>query len=363
MVVVGDWRFRDPAVRSAVDEIRALVAAGLRVAVAHLESYRAVYRLRFPLCGPIQQLVNDGVIDHVGLGDPGETTLLIVRQAAVLQFAADEAGGIRPQRVLVVADEAPARADGSDRRYDTATCTARAKALFGVDPVWWPQDAGIRAALTGVQMTSGDMPPIVDSTGWSETREAATSIVGADLGEPGDPRAVLHSLPEADVRLRLPDRPPSDVDLGLPRSWLVYAATDVAARPFLHQLDFYLHVPHPRALECLSRPALEAAAVGCIVVLPERYAALHGDAAVYAEPAAITDVIRRYTDDPALFAEQSRRARAVVAKAHHPQLFADRIAALLAPPVPPAPRNGAAAAGVSDVWPPGDLAPAGTPHP
>jgi hypothetical protein len=375
VVVVGDWRFRDGPVRAAVDEIRALVRVGLRVAIAQLGSYRAMYRLRFPTCGPIQQLVNQGLVDQVQLSDPGEAKLLIVRQAVVLQFAADEPSAIRPARVLLVADQAPARGDGADRRYDTTTCTDRARRLFGVEPRWCPQDAGVRAALGEVTMTREDLPPIVDSAGWSATRDAATAdlpIVGTDLCDagtwPGDLRDVLvamRGLADVDVRLRLPDRPPPEADLGVPRSWLVYAATDIPPRPFLHQLDFYLHVPHPRAAETLSRAALEAAAVGCVVVLPERSAALYGDAAVYATPDGVPELVRRYRTEPGLFAEQSRRARAVVARAHHPQLFADRIAGLIRPPALPTPRNGSRATGVTDVWPPDDLAPApaGIPHP
>jgi O-antigen biosynthesis protein len=74
-----------------------------------------------------------------------------------------------------------------------------------------------------------------------------------------------------------------------------------------------------------SRPALEAAGLGCVVVLPERFAALYGDAAVYAEPDEAAAAIERYRADSERYAEQSRRARAVVAKAHHPGLFVDRI--------------------------------------
>jgi glycosyltransferase involved in cell wall biosynthesis len=214
----------------------------------------------------------------------------------------------------------------------------------------------------------------VDSTGWCATRTGATAgppIVGTDLCDAGtwpadlpDALLAIRALPEADVRLRLPDRPPPGAEPDVPSSWLLYAATDIAPRPFLHQLDFYLHFPHPRTVETLSRPALEAAAVGCVVVLPESSAALYGDAAVYSTPDGVPELIRRYREDPAQYAEQSRRARAVVAKAHHPRLFADRITGLLRPALP-APRNGSPAGGVTDVWPPDDLAlaPAGIPHP
>ena len=133
----------------------------------------------------------------------------------------------------------------------------------------------------------------------------------------------------------------------MPGTWLVYQAADIAARPFLHQLDFSLHFPSHGSAATLSRTALEAAAAGCVVVLPERSAALFGDAAVYAEAADVPAVIRRFAAQPELFAEQSRRARAVVAKAHHPQLFVDRITELI--------RNGVAGGGVTDVSPAPDL--------
>jgi hypothetical protein len=375
VLMVGDWRFTDGPVRAAVDEIRALIAAGRRVAIAHLQSYRSVYRQRNSNCEPIQQLVNDGLVDHVHLSHPGEVKLLIVRQAEVLQFACDEPSAMRPARVLLVADQAPARGDGADRRYDPTTCTLRARRMFGVEPRWCPQDAGVRAALGDVTLTGEDLPPIVDSSGWCATRFAATAglpVVGTDLCDAGvwpgalrDALAVIRVVAGADVRLRLPDRPPPEPELGVPGAWLVYAAGDIDPRPFLHQLDFYLHFPHPRAVETLSRPALEAAAMGCVVVLPERSAAVYGDAAVYSTPEGVPELIRRYREDPDLFAEQSRRARAVVAKAHHPRLFADRIAGLLRPPALPTPRNGTPASGVTDVWPPDDLAlaPAGNPHP
>ncbi|HEU4346595.1 MAG TPA: glycosyltransferase family A protein, partial [Actinoplanes sp.] len=199
VVVVGDWRFQDGPVRAAVDEIRALVAARMRVAVAQLESYRAVYRLRYPICGPIQQMVNDDQIDQVSLRDACEAALVIVRQADVLQFAAEEPARIRPSRVVVVADRAP------DRRYAPAKCAARARQLFGVEPLWCPQEPAVRSALRATDpaapLIAWDLPPVVDSTGWVSARTGATPglpIVGVDLG---DGAALPPDLRDADVRV------------------------------------------------------------------------------------------------------------------------------------------------------------------
>jgi glycosyltransferase involved in cell wall biosynthesis len=345
VVMVADWRFLEGTQFSAVAEIRALTGAGMRVAVAQLESYRAVHLKRMPLAAPVQELINAGLIDQVLLGERVDAGLLIVRQASVLQFASGDSSGIRAPRALVVADRAPVRGDGVDRRYVPATCNAAMLRLFEVDPVWCPQDAGVRAVLRTVDpalpLTSADLPIAVDASGWTADRAGASAerpIAGTDLCDAGawpadvaDALAVHHRLSGVDVRLRLPDRPQWTADL--PGEWLGYAAADLGPRPFLHQLDFYLHFPHRRAAETFSRPALEAAALGCVVVLPERYAARYGDAAVYCEPDDVDELIHRYAGDRGRYAEQSRRARAVVARAHEPRVFAERIAELVRPPV------------------------------
>jgi hypothetical protein len=363
-VVVADWRFLEGTQLSAVDEIRALVGSGMRVAIAQLESYRAVHLKRVPLCVPAQQLVNEGVVDQVLIGDRVDAKLLIVRQAAVLQFVGGEQSGIRAPRAIVVADRAPVRGDGVDHRYTPSVCTAAMLRLFEVDPVWCPQDAGVRAALRTVDpalaLTSTDLPAVVDGSGWAAARSGAAAdrpIVGTDLCDAGgwpadipDAVAAHHRLVDVDVRLRLPDRPKCTVEL--PKPWLAFAATDLGPRPFLHQLDFYLHFPHRRTAEIHSRPALAAAGLGCVVVLPERHAALYGDAAVYCQPEDVAGLIRRYTANPALYAEQSRRARAVVAQAHHPDRFVERIAALVRPAAGPNARGRAERRGRNDT---GDL--------
>jgi len=56
---------------------------------------------------------------------------------------------------------------------------------------------------------------------------------------------------------------------------------------------------------------------------------LYGDAAVYCGRTEVAPLIERYRADPALFAEQSRRARSVVARAHDPALLVERIMEML----------------------------------
>ncbi|OJF13697.1 glycosyltransferase family A protein [Couchioplanes caeruleus] len=345
VVMAGDWRFLQGPQLSAVEEMLALADRGLRVAVLHLESLRPPARRRYPLAGPIQKLVNAGRIAQVLPGDVNEAALVVVRHAAALQFAPDDECLLRPRRVLIVADQAPVRRDGLDHRYEPAACTATATRLFDAPVVWCPQDPEVRTALRGypaLELTPYDLPVVIGAERWTAARDGATRdapVAGTDLCDQGvwprDTRESLYvfdGLRRVDVRLRLPDWPRIDVQLGGPRSHLVYEAGDLDLRTFLHQLDFYLHFPHPETVETFSRPACEAAAQGCVVVTQERHAAVFGDAAVYCAPAEVAGVVKRYTEDRVLFAEQSRRARAVVANAHPPQAYVDRIAALVHAP-------------------------------
>ncbi|HEY0530640.1 MAG TPA: glycosyltransferase family A protein [Actinoplanes sp.] len=345
VVVAADWRFMESTQRTAADELRAMAAAGLRVAVLQLQSYRAVHLKRIPMAAPVQDMVNDGTIAQVAAGDRVRAGVALVRQAAVLQFAGGVQSGITAGRVIVVADRAPARADGTDRRYEPATCSAAARRLFGSDPEWVTQDAGVRACTRTpnwpgeiaerARIAELDWPTALIPPGWVEERTGASRgpvLAGIDLcdaanwpPDAAETLAVCRRLPEADIRVRLPDRPRDMLDVPLSRGWLGYEASDLGPRQFLHQLDFYLHFPPSSAPEHYSRPALEAAAMGCVVVTAERFAGFYGDAAVYCTPAEVPHLIARYRADPVLFAEQSRRARAVVARAHDPAAVLDRI--------------------------------------
>ena len=348
VIVAADWRFVEGAHRAALAEVRALVQDGLRVAILHLEGYRVVTNRRRPVAPAVQALVNDGIADQVFAYEEVGARLLIVRQAAPLQFPSEEPCRIRPRRVLVVADRAPARGDGVDRRYTSVECVETVRQMFEAEPHWCPQDSGVREALRvadpQLELTLYDFPPVVDAGRYAAVRDGAgeVPIVGTDLCDAGawpadipDALAVLRRLRRADIRVRLPDGPGGiEPQAG---AWLAYAAADLDSRAFVHQLDFYLHFPHPRAVETCSYPALEAAAAGCVVVLPERFAACHGDAAVYCAPDQVQATVERYRADRALYAEQSRRARAVAERACSRHDFLARIEALVRAPQPTVP--------------------------
>jgi hypothetical protein len=336
VVVAADWRFLTGAHRSALAEIGALRAAGNSVAILHLEALRSVNRQRRSLSPDVQRMINTGQLEQVLETDEVSAGVLLVRQPEVLQFAPEDGCRIRPGRVLIVADRAPARPDGSDRRYTVDAVTGAALRLFGIAPLWCPRDTAVRDLLAPADLTGFDLPivaePVDVARPLPDPRGPAVAGVDlCDVGEwPGDLAAAL-TVPRrcegADVRLRLPESPLRPA--GLPASWLVYEPADLDPRTFAAQLDFYLHFPPEHAPELVSRPALEAAATGCVVLVPGHLAEAFGDAAVACAPADVSAMIHRYRTDPGRCAAQSARARAAVARDHRPSHFAERIAGLL----------------------------------
>ena len=73
---------------------------------------------------------------------------------------------------------------------------------------------------------------------------------------------------------------------------------------------------------------LTALAAGCVVLLPHRYAAAFGEAAVYCEPEEVPDTVRLLHRDPRRLRELSARGPEFVRRHHGHELYAERVARL-----------------------------------
>jgi hypothetical protein len=104
----------------------------------------------------------------------------------------------------------------------------------------------------------------------------------------------------------------------LPFSWDGSAA-------FLRSLDFYVYFHSDEWSEAFGRTILEAMATGLVVILPVQFEELFADAAVYAAPAQVERVVKRFAGDPAAYAEQAARARAHVETRYTAGRFVGRL--------------------------------------
>jgi glycosyltransferase involved in cell wall biosynthesis len=345
VVFVSEWRKYGGPQKSMLEEIQALTRWGMRVGVAHLEALRFMTTRSDHLCQPVQDLINDGTVDHLLLDDEVETALLVIRYPPVLQFAPSEPSRIRARHVIILANQAPFERDGTDFRYVPKTCTEAARALFAVEPRWCPQGPDVRdllePALPPGAVTPFDMPGIIDIDQWETDRSRFRldrPVIGRHSRDnwakwPGDRETLLAIYPDtADVEVRVMGggRVVREV-LGTPHpppNWVVYGYDEIGVRSFLNQLDYYVYFPHPNMVEAFGRAILEALATGCVTILPHHFEATFGDAAVYCHPGEVRDLIDAFHSGHESYVEQSRRARDRVEQLFSHDAYADLISTI-----------------------------------
>lgn len=323
VVFALDWRPFGGPQKSTIEEITALRGEGLDIAIMHLEAWRHMTTEDRSMCRAIQRMVNDGMVDQVLPTDDVVCDLLILRYPPILQFRSGERSNVRPERMIILANQAPAERDGTDTRYIPDACHANATAMFGVEPLWVPQGPQVREALgdlTAGRLADFDMPGILDTAQLAPARSGFRStlpVVGRHSRDDRMKWPTAEDLPliypgngRWDVRVMggiktvcgLLGREPSP-------EWTCYRYDETDVDSFLYQLDYWVYFPHPEQYEAFGRAVIEALASGCVVVLPPRFEPTFGDAALYCEPAEVIGLVDAHYADPERHLAQSALAQ------------------------------------------------------
>jgi hypothetical protein len=329
VVLAGDWTPAGGAGAAGTGQLRALTARGQRAALLQLDALTNLREGPRNLDPAVQDLINAGELTQVELTDDVRARLVVVRSSRVLQHAPDLAGGVRAQRVVIESSTA------------SRSAAAAARRLFGRRPLWAPAGPDGRRLLTGTletdQITGVDLPGTVDATQWRLDRRgprADRPVIGRHCrGGRAEWRRLRDELPDsARVDVRLLDgagsAPGAFGRFGPPRSWLVYGPAEVSLRSFLYQVDFYLHLPEADTPADPDPDLLTALAAGCVLVLPYRYAATFGEAAVYCAPHEVAQTVGALHGDRKALREQSARGPRFVHHHHGHDLYAARVARL-----------------------------------
>ena len=337
VVFATDFRFPDRTTSLTLNEIRAAVCAGLRVGVLQLDS---------PLNKPGSQfspalfdiLLNEQV-SLLRLRDACSAALLIVRHPSVAQFLDNLFSEAEIHKCLLVANAAPVLAGGSGSLYDVEQCVENIASCFRVKALVVPESGVTRKLIQevggNVEVAAYDWPGFLDLK--PEIQRHASSRL---------PVVGRHSR---DSRLKWPDtlqeflgaycQPElfsthilggiDSIAPSVPEPALAglavtpFGGSDV--REYLLGLDFWVYFPSGRTIESFNMAAAEAMETGLVVILPPYMSATFGDGAVYAQPSEVSSVVMRFWKDPALYEEQSRRARAYVQDHYSPAVYVERL--------------------------------------
>jgi hypothetical protein len=339
VLLAGDWTTDGRAGTAGIGQLRAFDKRGLRAALLHLDELANLRQGPRNLDPAVQELINSGEITQVELTDDVRTRLVVARTSRVLSHAPDLASGVRAQRVVI------------ESAAISRSAAAGARRLFGRRPLWAPAGPDGRRLLTaalaedplatgapGDLLTAVDLPGTVDAQQWRLDRRgprADRPVVGRRCyGGRAEWRRLRAELPDSsrvDVRLLDDDGSAGRAfgQFGVPRAWLIYGREEVSLRNFLYQVDFYLHLPRPETPADPDPDVLAALAAGCVVLLPYRYAATFGDAAVYCEPEEVPETVRALHENRPALRAQAARGPEFVRRNHGHELYAER-AALLA---------------------------------
>jgi glycosyltransferase involved in cell wall biosynthesis len=340
---VADWRRYSTEVRSALDEIRAALAAGLSVAVLQRESPYAQVKTGTPLVAAVQQLVNDGAVTIVYAQGPDSVRTVIVRDPAVIHLGRRDPLGLDAERVLMVGHDGLSSADPRRQTYDPASAHQVATDVFGVVPEWTVTRNDALADFGrefGVPVTESAYPLVVDAR-WTAHRPVPASagpgpvVLGRRSGTlpedwPATTEETTAAYPtdgSADVRMLGPANP-AVAQLGLealPPSWLVFGESEIDPLVFWRTADFMVQFDQRTGGRGHDRDLLEAVAAGTVVITGPECEPPAGLEVCAARADTVAEAISDFRNDPDRYLRQAEAGQRYVRENHGGERFVDFI--------------------------------------
>jgi glycosyltransferase involved in cell wall biosynthesis len=286
--------------------------------------------------------VDRGGLDVVSEGAAAKASVLFTHSPWILRR-------ISPTRLtarlrILVAHHPPADARGR-LYYDPRTIERHARRAFGGDFVWAPISPVCRAAFDAAGLPFPrlrmDWTNLLFVDDWGAVR---SRLLGDRpvIGRHSRPRnekwpatrdALFQVFPSGgDIQVKLMGLSEKMKELigEHPSNWRTMEVNEIPVREFLSAIDFFVYFHHPDWVEAYGRTVAEAAAAGCVVILPSYLRKTFGDAGLYCEPAEALDLVRSVAADQEHFAELSARGRAIIDQRFGLTSYLDRLERVLA---------------------------------
>lgn len=314
LCIISDWTSSAPEHRAAADELRALSQTDLSIAIVQLDSPWGQKEDWRALVPAVQQLVNSGKVYRTFLDEHVSTSLVLVRDPTVLDYARSATAAISADRVLVVAHSHPAEQRRHLQPYNVAHSHEMTKRLFNQEPCWTiPEDTEFSAfrsrwnvpvhsekypiyidadRYTGIRLRRQGYPPVIgrvadnDAEEWppyDQLLKVYPTNGSIDFRVLGDVRGALRASKNRSV-----------LD-----SWIQYNAGDIDPSVYWRTLDAVLLFDQRAIPGAVERSILEALSSGLPIITDSIRSRTYGKAVVGSEPDTAVDEVRRIVADPA----------------------------------------------------------------
>lgn len=326
-VIAGHWEEEGSLVQSMLEEVRGLLHGNHSVAILNLESASVLRATdQVSLSHEIQCLINDGTVDEIFYDSEVVADVLLFHEPSILGFLPYESSSIKIQRMLILADELPFEADGSDIRYLPVQSHTHAEQSFGVSPIWLPSDRDVRAAVASEidqdSIHGLNWPGIVNLERWWHNRlyyRSITPVVGCHSFCNYSDVSVDHKIVEQvfpsdgryDVRLLGYEQRALEFfgKQRVPDAWTLRHPDSIHLSTFLSGLDYYIFLPAYVNVNVPIRAILTALSSGVVVILPKRLELIFGEAALYRDFDEIAETIHHLHSDFSLYHAQLQRTK------------------------------------------------------
>lgn len=339
VVFITDFRFPGGNSSLIAVEIEAAHKAGLRIAIAQLDS--PVLRANHQFNSTVHEVVSRLGVPILTLDDEVEVNLVVIRNPTVLQYSERVKPRFSAKNVVIIVNTAPMGPNGSNFCYDLDMCETSAANMFGSAPMIYPESPQTRLLNQGlfpsVNYSADDWTGFVEVESFAVEREIDPErrpVVGRHsrdhaLKWPETASDVVKAYVQPDVfETRVLGGAASIcalMDLDAESSVTVLPFGSQAPQEFLKTIDFWVYQHSSALTESFGMAVVEALASGAVTILPRYMKPLFGDAALYAEPEDVVGLVQRYWADTTLYLEQSERAREIVRLRFSSDAFISRL--------------------------------------
>lgn len=343
VIYVTDYFRQAKYVSHALHEIETLSVSGLRVGYMHLYSPETTIPAGIP--PRLFELQQVGRVTQVSHDDRAETKLLIVNDPATGMFLDQLKSTIRSRRSIVI-DHKLATLSGGEPR----TPTILSQALRNLDDFF-----DTRFEITGATAEDYDrvekLVPgqrlLPQSFTWHTHIRSEPSEISVPMGKPvagfhsygnqyrwpNNAEAFKQIYVSSNYTTRLfghLEQPIEKFDLESFEQIDLFDSEGTDEAAFLNGIDFWMYSPHYRLEDRVWGPVLGAMQAGKVVILPHRLEPIYGDAAAYAEPHDVPEMVSHFANDPDAYLAQALRGQRLIAKRYTASHLVERLQRLLA---------------------------------
>ena len=327
LVIGSDLALKGGTRRCNLAYIECAQRLGLRIGIFNMPRY--MLRGAGMIDPTYRELFQADGVDLLSPEDNVSAKTLLVHHPPVLRAKFDGYPGVKADRHYLLVNQLPwEMKDFSEVQYNTDTVRGHFEDAFGSQPGWIPISPRVRRYLANelpVELIHDeDWYPIVNWEPSPLSRPAGSvssrPVVGRHSRDhptkwPELPETLEQCyLAETEYEVQLLGGVDSaEAVLGYrPGNWVVHAFDSISVEDFLAKIDIFIHFHHSLYIEEFGRNIAEAMAKGIVCILPPEYEETFANAALYADPGNVVNVIEGVWSDRDRYYEYSNRGIAYV---------------------------------------------------